>query len=399
MHILWSNEKRLISELIPAKYNPRKLTDDKNKQLELSINRFSLCDPIVINRNNRVIGGHQRLKILKQKNVFEVDVRVPSRELTLDEEKELNLRLNKNLGEWDFDLLKGFGEDLLADVGFDSAEMDKIFYAEPEEKDDQVPEIKETISIARGDTFQLGRHRLMCGDSTSATDVALLMDGKKADMVFTDPPYGVSYAAKNDFLNQFDKGKRNQREIENDQKDEKDIQIFWKKSFECIRDILAPINSYYITGPQIQGMMMMMMMMMSGLPVRHVLNWIKNSPTFSMGRLDYEYQHEPILYSWKKTHKHYGQGRFNTSTWFFDKPRASKEHPTMKPVELVENALLNSSLEGQIAYEPFSGSGTCIIACENLKRKCRAVELSPAYVAVTLQRYLDATGVRGELMA
>jgi DNA modification methylase len=128
------------------------------------------------------------------------------------------------------------------------------------------------------------------------------------------------------------------------------------------------------------------MMMQSGLPVRHVLVWVKNTPTFSMGRLDYEYQHEPILYTWKKTHKFYGRGKHKTSTWFINKPRASKEHPTMKPVELVENALLNSTDGGQIVFEPFSGSGTTIIACENLGRRCRAIEISPGYVAVALQR-------------
>lgn len=143
----------------------------------------------------------------------------------------------------------------------------------------------------------------------------------------------------------------------------------------------------YVTAPQGGELgMMMMMMMMSGLPVRHVLNWIKNSPTFSMGRLDYDYQHEPILFSWKKTHKHYGRGQHKTSTWFIDKPRASKEHPTMKPVELVENAVLNSSDESQIIYEPFSGSGTTLVACECRGRKGRAIEIAPKYVAVALER-------------
>lgn len=135
---------------------------------------------------------------------------------------------------------------------------------------------------------------------------------------------------------------------------------------------------------------MMMMMRDSGLPVRHVLNWVKNQPTFSMGRLDYDYQHEPILYTWYKSHKFYGGGKHKTSTWHIDKPRASKEHPTMKPVELVENAILNSSSIGDIVLDPFCGSGTTMVACQNLGRKCRAIEVSREYCAVILERMATA---------
>lgn len=161
--ITWSNETRSISSLIPAEYNPRKISDEDRKQLGLSIERFELCDPIVINANNRVIGGHQRLKILQERGIDKVDVRIPSRELTVDEEKELNLRLNRNLGEWDFALLADFPEVMLDDVGFVSAEIDRIFAQEPNEKDDEVPEVKEETNIARGDIFQLGRHHRPMG--------------------------------------------------------------------------------------------------------------------------------------------------------------------------------------------------------------------------------------------
>src|SRR5574343_267634 len=189
----WTSQSRKLSELKPATYNPRKLNPEQEKRLTDSIAKFDVCDPIIINADNTIIGGHQRIKVLSKQGVESVDVRVPSRQLSIEEEKELNVRLNKNLGEWDFNLLKDFDMNMLKDVGFDSLELDKIFPVNSDEKDDDVPEVKEETTTKIGDIFQLGRHRVMCGDSTDAGSVAVLMDGKKADMVFTDPPYGVNY--------------------------------------------------------------------------------------------------------------------------------------------------------------------------------------------------------------
>jgi hypothetical protein len=188
----WTSQQRKINELIPAQYNPRRLTEPQEKQLTESIQKFDICDPIVINSDNKIIGGHQRIKVLKKQGVETVDVRVPSRQLTADEEKELNLRLNKNMGEWDYELLSEFDEEMLKVVGFSPDELDVIFPVEEDEKDDDVPEVREETTTKIGDIFQLGRHRVMCGDSTDAGSVAVLMDGKKADMVFTDPPYGIN---------------------------------------------------------------------------------------------------------------------------------------------------------------------------------------------------------------
>lgn len=162
----------------------------------------------------------------------------------------------------------------------------------------------------------------------------------------------------------------------------------WKKSFELIRDVLAEVNSYYIFGPQIQGMMMMMMMQEAGLPYRHVIIWVKNNHV--LGRCDYHYRHEPIFFGWTKTHKFYGRGQFKTSVWEVDKPLKSDLHPTMKPISLFENGILNSTECGQIVFDPFFGSGPCMVACQNLNRKCRGIEISPAYCAVTLERMATA---------
>lgn len=393
--ILWTTEKRNISELIPAKYNPRKSSDAEYKQLEKSLDKFSLADPLVINKNNTVIGGHFRLKILQAKGVQEIDVRIPSRLLDENEERELNLRLNKNLGLWDYDALADFDEDMLADVGFDSKELDKVFQLESSDADDAVPDARQETDIKLGDIFLLGEHRVMCGDSTKREDVEKLMQGKKADMVFTDPPYGVSYADKNKYLNSISPGNRIQTEIENDHKSEEEIQELWFKVFEIIRDNLSPIHSYYITGPQIQGMMMMMMMMMKAkLPYRHVLIWVKNNHV--LGRCDYNYKHEPIFFGWTTKHKFIGGGQFKTSVWEIDKPHKSYLHPTMKPIELIENALLNSSERGDICLDLFLGSGSTLIACEKTSRVCYGMEIDPIYCQVIIDRWETFTGKKSE---
>lgn len=380
-----------IADLKPAAYNPRQITDKQQVDLDESIKRFGIVDPFVVNSNpdrkNVVIGGHQRLKSARRLGYKDVPVYYV--DLTEEKEKELNLRLNKNTGDWDNDLLVKFERGLLEEIGWKPDELDVIFEVpdlpsigntDPDDIPDPPAEPKSKL----GDLYQLGRHRLMCGDSTKREDVERLMDGERADMVFTDPPYGVSYANKNTFLNEIDKGNCNQKKIENDHQSEKDIQIFWKKSFEIIRDILADVNSYYITGPQIQGMMMMMMQD-AGLPYRHVIIWVKNNHV--LGRCDYNYKHEPIFFGWTKTHKFYGKGSFQTSVWEVDKPLKNDLHPTMKPIALMENALLNSSETGQICFDPFGGSGSTLIACEKTVRQCRMIELDPIYCDVIIARW------------
>ena len=204
--IKWDHSARKIEDLKPAAYNPRKLTEDQAKHLTESIERFGLCDPIVINRDNTVIGGHQRLKILKQRGSVEVPVYIPDRELSAEEEKELNIRLNKNLGEWDIEMLSAFSQEMLKGVGFSSQELDRIFRIEEDENEDSVPDVKDNpYSVRRGDIWQLGRHRIMCGDSTSEADAEVLMQGNRAEMCFTDPPYNVDYQGG---MNAFGQNKR-----------------------------------------------------------------------------------------------------------------------------------------------------------------------------------------------
>ena len=268
---------------------------------------------------------------------------------------------------------------------------------EPQEvqEDDFDVEPPEEPTSKLGDIYQLGEHRLMCGDRTNAEHVAKLMDGAKADMVFTDPPYNVAIGSKNAFLNSVQPSGRCCEDIEND-KGMTDAEIGEKLWMPALKNMILHSNetcSIYVTMPQGgTHMMMMMMIAKAGWQVKHELMWLKNSPTFSMNRLDYDYKHEPILYGWNKKHEFYGNGEFTKSVWEYDKPRKCNFHPTMKPIALIANALLNSSQEGDNILDVFGGSGSTLIACEQLNRKCYMMEMSPKYVDVIIKRWEEYTG-------
>ena len=386
----WQAERRLISDLSPAEYNPRQLTEKQAKDLATSIERFDLADPIIINLDNKIIGGHQRINILKSRGVVEVDVRVPDRQLTQDEEMELNLRLNRNLGEWDFDALANIDEELLKSVGFESKELDRIFQLDSGADADDVPPQRPQTGIVRGDLYQLGEHRLLCGDSTDKGDVSRLMGDERADMVFTDPPYGVSYNKKNEWLNSIGKANAIGDAIEGDQKsvDELADSVIYP-AFCRIKEILSNRGTYYITAPQ-GGELLMMMMMKAGLVLRHMLIWVKNNHV--LGRTDYNYKHEPILFGWVDRHEFYGNGEHQFSVWEIDKPHKSDLHPTMKPVALMVNAIQNSCMRDGIVADFFGGSGSTLIACEQTSRKCRMIEIDPIYCQVIIDRWEKLTG-------
>ncbi len=240
----------------------------------------------------------------------------------------------------------------------------------------------------------------MCGDSTDAEAWAKLMDGKKADMVFTDPPYGVAIGDKNAVLNSVQKAGRCCENIEGDTMSESELYEMLKAAFINVRLNCTDDACYFVTSPQggSLGLMMMMMMKDAGLEVRHVLMWRKNSPTFSLGRLDYDYQHEPIFYTWTKTHHNFRAGEYRSTVWEYDKPRKCDLHPTMKPVELVVNAIMDGSKEGMIVLDAFCGSGTTIIAAEQTNRKARCMELDPHYCDVIIKRWENLTGKKAVLI-
>lgn len=252
----------------------------------------------------------------------------------------------------------------------------------------EIPD-KITTDIKEGDLIEIGVHRLLCGDSEKKEDLDKLMNGKKADIVFTDPPYGVSIGEKNDMLNSFDKAGKNFDKLLGDGKNPNQLYDILLRAFINLKTVLEDCCTCFVTAPQGGDLgLMMMMMQESGLKVRHVLIWKKNVATFSLGRLDYDYKHEPILLTWNKKHKFYGKGQHKTSVWEIDKPLKNKEHPTMKPIALIENALLNNSKEGDILIDIFLGSGSSMIAAHQLGRFCYAMEIEPKYCQVTIERML-----------
>lgn len=385
-----------LSQIIPYENNPRR-NDKAVDAVAESIRQCGYCAPIVVDENMVVLAGHTRLKALKRLAYSDAEV-VIREGLTEEQKKKYRLLDNKTgeLAEWDFEKLErelenidfggfDFGFDVNAggDLGLDDVQDD-----EP----DLTPPV--TPVTALGDIYQLGRHRLMCGDSTDAFAWSRLMDGEKADMVFTDPPYGVAIGDKNKTLQSVQKAGLIVENIENDTLTEKELYEMLKTAFVNVRENCSEDAVYFVTSPQggDLGMMMMMMMRDAGLKVRHILTWVKNSPTFSIGRLDYDYQHEPIFYTWTKTHHNFRRGRFRSTIWEVDKPRKCDLHPTMKPVELVANAIMDGTEEGMIVLDAFGGSGTTLIAAEQLNRRCRMMELDPKYCDVIVRRWEEFTG-------
>jgi len=270
-----------------------------------------------------------------------------------------------------------------------------------------LPETPKKAKTKPGDIYAIGPHRLICGDCTSAETYRSLMGEELADLIFTDPPYGVAIGDKNKLLNEKASGDRYgiEENLENDTLGTEALGKLLSGAFSLMKEYMGDTAAYYVTAPQgPNGLMMQIALREAGLPVRHQLVWCKNAPTFSMGRLDYEYQHENIFYGWKKKHDFYGMGKYQTSLWHYEKPQKSDLHPTMKPPELIknaiensmepldkaENALQNSSVKSNIILDPFAGSGSTLIAAQDCKRRARLIEVDPHYCDVIVRRALEA---------
>ena len=368
-----------IDKLIFAEYNPRQLTKDQYKDLKDSITRFGLVDPMIVNthkqRKNILVGGHQRVRVAKDLGFEEVPcVEV---KLTLDKEKELNIRLNKNTGEWDYDALANYfdvGE--LTDWGFTDDEL-QFWAEEPTEgliDDDEVPEVEEAITKT-GDLWMLGDHKVLCGDATKKEDVERLMDGQKADMVFTDPPYGVDY----------DGGMKKQKKLKNDHN--ADIyHLFMPISV----NVLKNDGAFYVWYADATATAT------AGLVISAQIIWAKNHAQF-MSNAKYKGKHEPCFYAHKKgkSAKWYGDNN-EVTLWEYDRASKNEYHPTQKPVALSERANRNSSPKEGIVLDPFLGSGSTLIACEKTNRKCYGMEIDPHYCDVIVKRWEEYTGKKAE---
>jgi len=380
--------------------NPRLIKDTAFKSLVKSLEEcptlFDARPCICSNRTGEfvILAGNMRYLAAKELKYKKVPV-IVMHGLTEAQEKEILIKDNGTTwGEWNFDLLANeFCDFPLKDWGVDLPEdwlKETQDTKDAEPQIDRAEELNKVWGVKTGDIWQIGEHRLLCGDSTKKEDVERVMGGEKADMVFTDPPYGVSYADKNKYLNAIARGNRIKTPIENDHKNITELadSIIYP-SFCRIREILAERSSYYITAPQGGDLLMMMMMMQkAGLILRHMIIWVKNNHV--LGRTDYNYKHEPILFGWVNVHDFYGMGEYKFSVWEIDKPLKSDLHPTMKPVELITNAIKNSCPANGVMADLFGGSGSSMVASENTNRKCRMIEISPAYCAVILQRMKDA---------
>lgn len=384
-------EKKKVIDLVPADYNPRKDLkpgDKEYEKLKRSINEFGYVDPLIWNkRTSRLVGGHQRLKVLKDMGIDEVDVVV----VDMDEEKEkaLNVALNKISGDWDKDKLMLLITDLQGEdfdvslTGFDPEELDDLFKDDMKDgvKDDNFDvdkELKKQTMTKPGDLWQLGEHRLLCGDSTKEESYNLLMAGKQANLVITDPPYNVNY--------QGSAGK-----IKNDNMKDDAFYQFLLAAFTNMEKSMADDASIYVFHADTEGLNFRKAFSDAGFYLSGTCIWVKQS--LVLGRSPYQWRHEPILFGWKKKGKHcWYAGRKESTIWEFDKPKKNKDHPTMKPIPLLAYPIMNSSMTNSIVLDPFGGSGSTLIACEQTKRICRTIELDEKFCDVIVKRYIEQVG-------
>ncbi len=361
-------------------------------------------EPLVWNkRSGNLVGGHQRLKILKEMGFKEVEVSVV--DLTDAKEKALNLALNKISGEWDYPLLKDILEEIntgdfdIEITGFDEKEIEDLMtqYHEPTDgltDDDAIPEQVPTI-CKKGDTWKLGEHRLLCGDATVITDVERLMGGEKALLMVTDPPYGVEIdqSWRDEALGDKAMGPGNTNKVQNDNRSD------WSDAWT-----LAPVQIAYVWHASKFQDIVMASLRNADFDIIQQIIW--NKSIMVMGRCDYHFKHEPCLYCVKRGFNHNWIGdRAQTTIWDAPSPNhimsgsteVKTEHPTQKPAILWEIPIKNHLPINGILYEPFSGSGTAIIACEKLSRKCYGIDIDPHYVDIAIKRWEDFTGKKAEL--
>ena len=434
-------EKRKLTELRAAEYNPRKtLTpeDSEYQKIKRSIEEFGYVDPIIINEDGTIIGGHQRTTVLKDLGYEEVDVVVV--DLDKQKEKALNIALNKITGEWDELKLK----DLLLDLdlgdyditftGFEQKDLTELvdsLAVEPETVDDEFDEEEALEQISEpvtrlGDVWILGRHRLMCGDSTSQEDVAMLMNGEMADLIVTDPPYNVNYGDKAEMLDTYlpGKGHRNTSHIKNDNMYNTSFYQFMLQIYQSAYEFMRAGAAIYVFHAESTGHIFRQAFLDAGLKLAQCLIWEKNN--FVLGRQDYQWRHEPCLYGWKEGAAHYfindrtqdtviledeidfeamkkseliayleelrRKYKDRTSVIYENKPTRNDIHPTMKPIALMGKFITNSSKSGWNVLDLFGGSGSTLMAAEQLGKNAYLMELDEKFCDVIVKRWEEYTG-------
>ena len=384
-------EKKNVKDLLPADYNPRKDLkpgDPEYEKLKRSIEQFGYVEPVIWNeKTGRVVGGHQRLKVLTDMGITEVDVVVV--DMDTEKEKALNIALNKISGEWDTEKLALVIADLqgtdfdVSLTGFDPEELEDLFRDDvkggvKEDDFDVEAELKKPTFSKAGDLWMLGEHRLFCGDSTKPDTFDLLMNGKKANLVVTDPPYNVDY-------------KGSAGKIKNDSMAEDQFEQFLLAAYQQMEAAMADDASIYVFHSDSHGLAFRKAFEEAGFYLSGCCIWKKQS--LVLGRSPYQWQHEPVLFGWKKKGKHqWYTGRKESTIWEFDKPKKNKDHPTMKPIALVSYPIMNSTMTGCLVLDPFGGSGSTLIACEQTGRVCYTVELDEKFCDVIVRRYIEQVG-------
>lgn len=379
-----------LKELKPAAYNPRKKLkkgDKEYEKIKQSLLKFGYVDPIIVNEDLTVIGGHQRLTVLKDLDYETAKCVIV--DLPKEDEKALNIALNKITGQWDEALLA----DLLLDLqesdfnldltGFEPPEIDDILSNVhdkklSEDEFDVEEELKKPTVSRRGDIWQLGKHRVICGDSTKAETYKQLLDDRKANLVVTDPPYNVDV-------------EETAGKILNDNMSDGDFYQFLLSMFTQVENHMETDASIYVFHADTEGLNFRKAFKDAGFYLSGCCIWKKNS--LVLGRSPYQWQHEPCLYGWKKKGKHqWFSDRKQTTIWEYDRPKSSKDHPTMKPIQLMAYPIQNSSMRGTIVLDPFLGSGSTLIAADQTERVCYGIELDEKFVDVIVKRYIEVTG-------
>ena len=379
-----------LKELKPAAYNPRKKLkkgDKEYEKIKQSLLKFGYVDPIIVNEDLTVIGGHQRLTVLKDLDYETAKCVIVK--LSKEDEKALNIALNKITGQWDEALLA----DLLLDLqesdfnldltGFETPEIDDILSNVhdkelSEDEFDVEEELKKPTLSRHGDIWQLGKHRVICGDSTKAETYKQLLDDRKANLVVTDPPYNVDV-------------EETAGKILNDNMSDGDFYQFLLSMFTQVENHMEDDASIYVFHADTEGLNFRKAFKDAGFYLSGCCIWKKNS--LVLGRSPYQWQHEPCLYGWKKKGKHqWFSDRKQTTIWEYDRPKSSKDHPTMKPIQLMAYPIQNSSMRGTIVLDPFLGSGSTLIAADQTGRICYGIELDEKFVDVIVKRYIEVTG-------
>ena len=390
-----------ISKLVPYVNNARTHSPEQINKLRASLREFGFINPVIIDREFGIIAGHGRVMAAREEGIAEVPC-VFVDHLTEAQKKAYILADNRMAMDagWDEELLRVEIEALQgADfnvglTGFDDKEIADLFKTDSGKVEDDdfdlTAALEKASFVEEGDVWVVGKHRLICGDATNPDHVAKLMDGKRANLILTDPPYGVSFKSKSGLT------------IKNDSMKNEEFYEFLKSAFVNMAAHLEQGGSAYVFHADTEGLNFRQAFIDAGFHLAGCCIWVKDS--LVLGRSDYQWQHEPVLYGFLKNGKHsWYSDRKQTTIWNFKKPKRNENHPTSKPLDLLSYPLGNSSQENAIVVDTFGGSGSTLMACEAMNRICYTMELDPKYASVILRRYVEDTGdaagvycVRGE---